>query len=55
MMWLVIQRPVAASVTGAYQYGTLSCANGSRSLGTRVKNQPTLSVEVSSIGTRHSK
>ena len=32
-----------------------SCAKGSISLGTRSKNQPTLSVAVSSMGTRHSK
>src|SRR5215467_9100610 len=32
-----------------------SCVNGSISLGTRSKNQPTLSVLASSTGTRHSK
>src|SRR5919206_484063 len=55
MTWLVIQRPVCSSRIGPYQYGILSCWNGSISSGTRSKNQPTLRVVSSSTGTRHSK
>src|SRR3954471_11169214 len=55
MTWLVIQRPVCSSRIGPYQYGILSCWNGSISSGTRSKNQPTLNVVSSSTGTRHSK
>src|SRR5581483_423262 len=51
----VIQRPVRGSLIGLYQWGIFSCSNGSCSRGTRLKNQPTLSVLWSSIGTRHSK
>ena len=50
-----MKRPVFSSVTAPCQYGMRSCAKGSISLGTRSKNQPTLSVAVSSMGTRHSK
>ena len=55
MMCEVIHRPVSASLMGLYQYGIRSCLNGSISFGTRSKNQPTLSMLPSSMGTRHSK
>ena len=54
MTWLEIQRPLS-SLIGLIQVGTLSCTKGSRPVGTRMKNQQTLSVFSSSIGTRHSK
>jgi hypothetical protein len=55
MMWVVIQRPVSGSLIGLTQQGMRACSNGSISFGTRSKNQPTLSVFASSMGTRHSK
>src|SRR5882762_3654428 len=55
MICEVIQRSVSASLIGLYQYGMRSCLYGSISFGTRSKNQPTLSMFSSSMGTRHSK
>ena len=40
---------------GLTHEGMCPCSNGSISLGTRSKNQPTLRVFASSMGTRHSK
>ncbi|MNE35864.1 hypothetical protein D3C80_1296510 [compost metagenome] len=52
--WVDSQRP-CSSLIGPYQWGTFSCSYGSLSCGTREKDQQTLSVFSSSIGTRHSK